>query len=187
MSSTRFILALALTVLALSACSDVTESLGLGRNPPDEFAVVDRPPLSMPPDFGLRPPKPGAPRPQEIDMTQRASETLFGGNASKAPIVGAADATGYSGGEKALLEASGATKADPDIRNIVDRETSDKVVGSPHLVDELLWWKKDSLPGVTVDAPAEAARIRDAKTKGDALNQGATPIIERQKSSWLGL
>jgi len=184
MTSPRLFLALGLAALALSACSDMRESLGLGRNPPDEFAVVDRPPLSMPPDFGLRPPKPGAPRPQEVDMTQRASQTLFGTEINKTPGAIAGD---LSPSEKALLETSGATRADPDIRTTVDREASDKVVSSPHLVDELLWWKSDEKPGATVDAPAEAARIRAAKESGAPINQGATPIIEKQKSSWLGL
>ena len=67
----------ALMLLSLAACGGVADTLGLGRNPPDEFAVVDRPPLSLPPDFELRPPRPGAPRPQEIATSRRASETLF--------------------------------------------------------------------------------------------------------------
>lgn len=184
MTSPRYFLLIGLAVLGLSACSDIREGLGLGRSPPDEFAVVDRPPLSMPPDFGLRPPRPGAPRPQEVDTSQRASETLFGANKN---AVGAPDASDFSGGEKALLEASGANKADPDIRTTVDRESSDKVVGSTHLVDELLFWKPEEKSGTIVNAPAEAERIKEAKEKGEPVNQGATPIIERKKSGWLGL
>ena len=66
----RSLLVLAVTAVALSACGSVREDLGLGRSPPDEFAVIDRPPLSMPPDFSLRPPTPGAPRPQETDPSR---------------------------------------------------------------------------------------------------------------------
>jgi len=182
----RVLSVLCLALLALSACGEVRESLGLGRNPPDEFSVVDRPPLSMPPDFGLRPPQPGAPRPQEIDMKQRANDTLFGSNGNKvtsAPL----DTAGLSGAEKSLLENTGATKADPDIRNTVDREASDKVVSSPHLIEELLWWKPPEQQGTIVNAPEEAARIKENKEKGEPVNQGATPIIEKKKSGWLGL
>lgn len=185
-SSLRLTLLLGLAVIGLSACGSVSESLGLGRAPPDEFAVVDRPPLSMPPDFGLRPPKPGAPRPQEVDMKERASATLFGPS-SKAQPVGAPDASDFSGGEKALLEASGADKANPDIRNTIDRETSQKVSGSEHLIDDLLFWRKTTPEGTVVNAPEEAERIRKAKEKGEAVNQGATPVIEKKKSGWLGL
>ena len=59
-SGMRFLRSLPLMILgcmALAACSSIREDLGLGRSPPDEFAVIDRPPLSMPPDFGLRPPR----------------------------------------------------------------------------------------------------------------------------------
>lgn len=171
---------LTLIAFTLSGCGSVRESLGLGRNAPDEFAVVDRPPLSMPPDFGLRPPQPGMPRPQEIDMSQRANETLFGTDTPS-------DKIEVSSAEKALMENTGAAKADPNIRQTIEREAAQKVSGTRHLVDDLLWWKKPENPATTVDAPAEAERIKDAKEKGEALNKGATPVIERQKSGWLGL
>ncbi|HEU0118021.1 MAG TPA: DUF3035 domain-containing protein [Alphaproteobacteria bacterium] len=187
MNVSRLILVSALSVsalMALSACGDMREGLGLGRSPPDEFAVVDRPPLSMPPDFGLRPPKPGAPRPQEVDLNQRANETLFGDNSKAGTSEASADT---SGAEKALLDQTGATKADPNIREIVERENSDKVAGNDHLIQQLMWWKEDEKPGTVVDPVAEAERIKEAKDKGTPINQGATPVIEHQKSGWLGL
>ena len=46
-------------VLSLSACGGTKEKLGLTKKAPDEFAVVRRAPLSMPPDYTLRPPTPG--------------------------------------------------------------------------------------------------------------------------------
>ena len=192
----RSILIAALGLLAaLAGCGDVADTLGLGRNPPDEFAVVDRPPLALPPDFELRPPKPGAPRPQEENTTKRASTMLFGANTN---VGNTTDHDSFMAGappaeesrtdaEKALLEAAGATRAEPNIREIVDREASQKVVGNKHLVDELLWWRKDTPQGTTVDAPAEAARIKEVKDKSEPINQGATPVIERKKSGWLGL
>jgi hypothetical protein len=182
MSFSRSLLVLILACSALTACGGVRESLGLGRTPPDEFAVVDRPPLSMPPDFGLRPPVPGAPRPQEIDPGVRASETLFGAadkSVDKKPAV--------SGVERALLDQAGATKAPADIRATINNESAEKVDVSPHLVEELLWWKNDVKPGVTVDSAAEAERIKSAKDKGEPLNKSATPVIEQDKSGWLGL
>ncbi|MDP9127711.1 MAG: DUF3035 domain-containing protein [Pseudomonadota bacterium] len=183
MMRSRSLVILGVATVMLAACGEIREDLGLGRNPPDEFAVVDRPPLSLPPDFDLRPPQPGAERPQAVNLSQRASDVLFAGDQSAtAPTV-----SEPSDAEKALLETAGANKVDPDIRKIVDREAAKKVVGTTHLVDELLWWKKDEKPATTVDATAEAARIKDAKDKGKPLNEGATPVIERQKTGWLGL
>ncbi|MGE3624524.1 MAG: DUF3035 domain-containing protein [Bdellovibrionales bacterium] len=170
-------------MLALAGCGDLRDDLGLGRTAPDEFAVVDRPPLSVPPDFSLRPPQPGAPRPQEVDMTKRANTILFGADEGKAT----SKVTTGSKAEKALLVNSGADHVDPNIREVIDREAAEKVVGNRHLVNDLLWWRKDDDGATTVDATAEAARIKQAKEKGESLTQGATPIIERQKSGWLGL
>ena len=44
---------------------------------PDEFTVVGRAPLVIPPESELRPPRPGEPRPQEIDPANRAMRALF--------------------------------------------------------------------------------------------------------------
>jgi len=182
----RSLITFGIAALALSACSNVREDLGLGRAPPDEFAVVDRPPLSMPPDFDLRPPRPGALRPQDVDMSQHANETLFPtatGSASANALAEPSDA------EKALLATTGGDKADPSIRETVNKETSQKVAVQQHLVTDLLDWVhgENDKPTATVDAPAEAERIKEAKDKGEPLSQGPTPVIERDQTGWLGL
>lgn len=181
-------------VVALGGCSDVADSLGFGRNPPDEFAVVDRPPLAMPPDYNLRPPKPGAPRPQEDTSTKQASQMMFGSNArvTNTPtrdsfLTNDGGDAARSDAEKALLNTAGAARAEAGIREAVDRESAQKVVGSEHLVDDLLWWRKTEPPAAVVDAPAEEERLKEAKEKEEPLNQGATPVIERRKSGWLGM
>ena len=182
MSFNRNFLVLAVACFALTACGSVRESLGLGRSPPDEFAVVDHPPLALPPDFGLRPPVPGAPRPQEVDASVHASSSLFGSAdkpaVSKRPV---------STVEQALIQQAGGDKASPDIRDTVNNESGSTVNANPHLLEQLLWWKKDVKAGTTVDASAEAERIKEAKDKGEALNKTPTPTIEREKSGWLGL
>ena len=45
-----------LAALALSACDggSVANTLGMNIEAPDEFTVVSRPPLSLPPEFNLR-------------------------------------------------------------------------------------------------------------------------------------
>ena len=73
-------------VLLLGGCggSDLSRTFGLTRDAPDEFTVTTRAPLSMPPDFALRPPQPGVARPQEPSGTQ-AAETTVAGAAALAP------------------------------------------------------------------------------------------------------
>jgi len=70
----------------LAGCGEeMKKSFGLGKNAPDEFAVVRRAPLSLPPDFALRPPQPGAIRPQEGTATDQARSTVLG-QADQAPL-----------------------------------------------------------------------------------------------------
>jgi len=177
-------LVLAVMAASMTACGNAAEELGLGRNPPDEFAVVDRPPLSMPPDFDLRPPQPGATRPQEVSMNERASETVFGLSPKEAR---GTDGVETSDSEKELLAKAGAASAQTGIRETVDREATQKVSGSSRLVESLLWWREKEAGATTVDAVAEADRLKSAKEKGDSVNAGATPVIEKGKGGWLGL
>ena len=62
--------------LLLPGCSDLKRSIGLERTSPDEFDVESRAPLTMPPDFELRPPQPGAARPQEKSSGQQARQVI---------------------------------------------------------------------------------------------------------------
>ena len=64
------------TALALAGCSDFKQAVGLEPTMPDEFAVESNPPLVIPPGFDLRPPTPGAPRPQDVSMTKQAEQVI---------------------------------------------------------------------------------------------------------------
>lgn len=63
-------------MLLLPGCSGFRQAIGLDRTGPDEFAVESRAPLTIPPDFDLRPPQPGAPRPQEATAAARARKVI---------------------------------------------------------------------------------------------------------------
>lgn len=60
----------------LGGCS--SHSSLFNRVRPDEFLVSRQAPLVVPPDFGLVPPRPGAPRPQDVDSSRQALDALFG-------------------------------------------------------------------------------------------------------------
>jgi hypothetical protein len=62
--------------LLITGCTDLKKAIGLERTPPDEFAVESRAPLTMPPDFNLRPPQPGADRPQEKSSGLQARQAI---------------------------------------------------------------------------------------------------------------
>ena len=62
--------------LALPGCGDFRRAVGMDRVGPDEFAVESRAPLTIPPEFDLRPPQPGAPRPQDVTAAERARKVI---------------------------------------------------------------------------------------------------------------
>jgi hypothetical protein len=79
MEARRLVLPAIVVVISgilVSACSDFKRVVGIERTPPDEFAVESRAPLTIPPDFNLRPPQPGASRPQEVSSTDRARKAI---------------------------------------------------------------------------------------------------------------
>jgi len=177
--------AAALAVLATGGCSKLRESVGLTKNPPDEFRVVARQPLEMPPEFELRPPEPGAPRPQTGTTRDRARQTVFGRDQEQARELAYANGTDLSLGERALLTRAGADKAPNDIRELVARETERLHTGSNSLVNRLVFWQEPQDPATLVDASREAKRLRENTALGREVTAGRTPTIERREPGFL--
>jgi Protein of unknown function (DUF3035) len=166
-------------LIALSACSgdDLSRSVGLTRDTPDEFTVTTRAPLSMPPDYELRPPRPGASRPQELSERQQAEAAL-----APDALLNAAP-TDVSPGQQALLRATG-PEAPKDIRNKVDAETQLDRPGQS-FTDHLMFWKDVPPVGTPIDATRESQRLRQNAALGQSPESGETPIIQRPKPGWL--
>jgi len=181
----RFLVLAAL--LGLSACGDVKQQLGFNRESPDEFTVLSRAPLSIPPDFALRPPQPGAARPQEGSDKERAREALLGRSAANPRVYArelAANTT-LSSGEKTVLMKAGANEAAPDIRDTVDRESSALAKEMTSFTDHLVFWEDRSYKGTAVDPAKESQRIRENMALGRALSEGEPPKIERKSKAIL--
>ena len=122
--------------LLLGGCSgdSLTRTFGLTRDAPDEFSVTTRAPLSMPPQFTLRPPRPGAPRPQEQTDREQAELALAPEGA-----LGNASPPGVTPGQEALLQAAGPA-APADIRREIDQ---DQQLDRPQqsFTDRMLFWQ----------------------------------------------
>jgi hypothetical protein len=151
--------------VALSGCSAAGRALGVTKVTPDEFRVVTKAPLTVPPDYSLRPPAPGEPRPQELQPESAARVALLGARQGEA----------RTEGEKLLAAKAGADKADPLVRYVVDDEFGDIAHKDPSFADRVMFWKKNA----PAQAPATQAAVAAANT--------ATPIdpkveAERLKS-----
>lgn len=185
-----YLVACCLTLMAVSGCDSARSAFGFERTTPDEFAVVSRQPLSIPPDFRLRPPEPGAPRPREASTRAQTEALVLGtGSTGAGPGAGLAPqsitGTGVSPGETALLARSGANEAAPDIRQIVDRETSDLIAAEDSFADVLLFWREEAPPGTVLDASEEARLLRESSRTGTDIRDSDIPVIERRDSNIL--
>ena len=164
--------------LGLAGCSSASKALGLNKVTPDEFRTVARAPLVVPPDYSLRPPAPGEPRPQELQPESAARVALLGERNGEA----------RSDGEKLLVAKAGADKADPLVRYVVDDEFGDIAHKDKSFADKVMFWRKDGAPGV-----AENPKIADAETNAAPIDPAAeakqikqltgdrSVIIERDK------
>jgi hypothetical protein len=172
---------LLLAPLLLAACSgdDLSRSFGLTRDAPDEFTVTTQAPLSMPPNFNLRPPQPGEARPQNISPRMQAEEALT----PQIALSGAPSAQ-ESAGQQALVQAAGPS-APSNIRSEVNREAAARASQNTSFVDTLMFWRSTPPPGIVVDPQKEAQRLRENAALGRNPDIGDTPIIQPTKKGWL--
>jgi hypothetical protein len=186
MKRMRWIVLAAAVAVVVGGCSDTKKLLGQGKRPPDEFAVYSRAPLSLPPDYALRPPAPGTSRPQNVMPRDTAKQVLLGeqfdtqaGGASSAEVVG------VSPGTQVLLERTGALDADPEIRTQVNIETSILAEEDQSFTERLMFWGTPTDYGIVVDPVQEARRIHENQALGQPITEGETPTIERKRRALL--
>jgi hypothetical protein len=171
-----------LALLALAACGpDTARTLGFTRDAPDEFAVVTRAPLSVPPSLGDLPtPRPGAQRPQELTARDAAQSALVPGT-----VLGTVDTAGTgprTTGEAALLAQAGPAPASTNIRRRVDEEAL-RLEQTPRTLTDRILFREPPPPGIAVDPSRESDRLRDNAALGRPADDGQTPVIQPRSRS----
>lgn len=167
--------------LGLGACAETRKAIGWDKNSPDEFRVVSRAPLTLPPDFGLRPPAPGQARPQEQQPQEAARAAVFGTQSQARAEPNAAG----SAGEQTLVARMGGGNVDPNIRDQIDRETAQLAEADRTFVDRLIFWQqRDPAEGQQLDAQRESQRLREAAATGRPAGDGAVAIVRRRQRGW---
>jgi hypothetical protein len=177
----------AAAVLSLSGCGGkVRQALGMTKHSPDEFLTVAHAPLTLPPDYSLRTPEPGAPRPQEGTAAEQAQTALYANNGGTAPMAGTTDTNAaQSSGEVALLQNAGAAGVDPGIRAQIDTETAAQIDRDQTLISRLVFWRTQEPYGTVVDPVAESKRLQENQALGKPATEGETPIIAPRKKGVL--
>lgn len=177
MKNLTFALSLAALSLTLAGCEKTKEQFDFSKKAPDEFAVTKRAPLEMPPDYTLRPPRPGAQRPQELRTDEQAKQAVFGEETLQPKK---REQQVLTEGEAILLQKTGAYDTNPDIRRVVDEETAVLAEEETPTIDRIMkvTGKKIEAPASTVDPVAETERIKQNKEEGKPINEGETPTNE---------
>lgn len=174
------------SVIALTGCEETKRVFGKTKEAPDEFAVYRRAPLSLPPDSDLRPPTPGVSRPQVVNPRDqaRAALGLSAKKTDKVDLSKSEDITRLSNGERALLALTGANKANPQIRKLVEEKTADLYETNETFTDKMVFWRSKN-KGVALDPEKELKRIREAQSLGKPLNSKDIPSVTRKRKGLL--
>lgn len=127
-----------------------------GQRAPNEFRIVTKAPLEVPPNYNLRPPRPGSSTPAEVAAARNDQAIAFGQELGQ-------DA---SAAERLLVARAGANATNPGIRSLVDYEEAGVLRKSRGRVEQVLTGQgvvEDSATGdqpVTIQPGGDAVRVK---------------------------
>ncbi|MDP3372266.1 MAG: DUF3035 domain-containing protein [Candidatus Paracaedibacteraceae bacterium] len=127
----------AMSFVILTGCDTLRSTFGLDHYQADEFNIAENPPLSMPPSYHLAPPSANntvgvknAKKQADDNASLKVKKVLLG-HTSKTSSAESTNA-------KAIVEkASAETKADPKIRETVNKEESNESTSGDGITDTI--------------------------------------------------
>jgi hypothetical protein len=152
---------LVLLSFGLIGCSDLRRAIGSEKSRPDEFEVVVRPPLSLPPGF--------YDRPEDIVEQDQTVGLSAEESAEQLLAVGADNASGF----EQIFDFS---QIPSDIRTKVDEETYGIQLERRLPIQELFGDVPDI--GPVLNKMAEDARLRKARLEGRLPTEESTLAID---------
>ena len=160
MKKTILMLAAGVAIAMTSACS----SLRGTPTGPNEFRVVKKAPLIVPPDYSLRPPVSGQAQPFEVDPERSGTVSAFG------------TSTGLNASlsERALVASAGANAVSPVIRSQVDYEEARVIRKSAKISDRVMFWRKGSEEDTGGDSATGNQPVTIERGSGERLKLPGT-------------
>jgi len=118
MNSKKFLFYLILSFpILLAGCgSELAKVLGTDKLPPDEFTILTKPDLIIPPEYNLRPPAEGEIRPNPQQPSRELQAILFSNSAN---------ISDFSQSEINLMTGADVAESIPNIEEVLDSEMRD--------------------------------------------------------------
>lgn len=175
---------IAVAAVALTGCDTIRSAAGMEKSAPDEFAVTTKAPLVIPPDYNLKPPRPGAVPTNQVEPTEAAEDALFGND--PATIAAQLPST-YSESEKLLLANAKVQNIDPQIRQHLSSDHKSMLGADDGFTNDILFWQKPKTDtGQPLDADKEARSIDEKKAgQAPATPGAASPPPPKEDKGWL--
>ncbi len=165
-----------LIIFFLSACSNTDNLIKLSEIPPDEFSVVRKDPLEIPPNFNLRPPGKSK-KTNSLDPSEKAKDVLSDLISKKEKINSNENLTK---GDTILLKNTGFSERNYSIREILNTENSLALQNKGRI--ELLIEKLvgDSSNENILDPEKELRRSQEKIATGENFIKSQKPVIIRR-------
>lgn len=165
----KFITLTALIAAAgTTACQTASKTLGLTTQAPNEFNILTKAPLVVPPEYNLRPPRIG----------ESSSENNYSQQAARQALIGDIDETEPTRGEIVLMTKAGVGRANQEIRLEIDGQNSVERK-SDGFANRVMFWENGTVrmpSGGALDPEAEAKRLESVKA---ATGGGEVKIMRR--------
>ena len=166
--TTYLLLIILFTHFFIYSCSGVRESAGVNRKSPDEFQVIENPPLVIPPDYGLV--SPDQLQGKKIDNVEKelAEEILFGLEENELIEENQLSTMNI------IISKTNADEISDTIREEIDANFEDEI----NIKDQnnLTW--EDEIE--VLDAVKESEKIRENNFNEDSILEDDIPI-KKQK------
>lgn len=163
-----------IAMIGLAAVAAVGTTACSSMSTPDEFRVVRKAPLTVPPEYNLRPPTPGSARPQELSAEAQARVAVFGVDFGQ----------GASDGEKLFIRAAGGDAVDRSVRSQVDFDNA-QILRKNRSFADMIFNFGDTPNEPLLDPAAEAERLKAQEDAVKDVTGGGKVMIQPKQTSKL--
>jgi len=162
-------------IFLLYGCGGVKEKIGLIKKAPDEFQVYEKQPLSVPPNFELRPPSEG----EVLDNEDDKKNIVFTDEEKTDERLSLSD--------EVLLIEIGENETKENIRKIINDENSIETV-EKSVIDKILDFEsifevKENKESERIDPVQEKERIEKLEKEGKITKSANDVIIIEKEGS----